>query len=218
MMGPTGSGKTNFINRLTGVEEERAAHQLKSHTQRVREFAVNMSKDRQYVFVDTPGFDDTDRSDRDILRLIAMWLEKKYRGNVTLSGIIYTHCITDNRMSGSVCKNLDMFARLCGDRAAGGVRLVTTMWDRAKNRELAENRVSQLEQNFWRPLIDAGARHERFEENSPRRAWEIINDLTGGEALLIQEELVDGGRKLNETTAGQTLYTQFQKLLQEQKE
>lgn len=218
LMGPTGSGKSNFINQLRGAREERAAHQLKSHTQVVREFQYT-SKDRQYVFVDTPGFDDTYRTDRDILREIAEWLEQKYRGKVTLSGIIYTHRITDNRMSGSVCKNLDMFARLCGDKAAGGVRLVTTMWDKAKNRELAESRVSQLEGNFWKPLIDAGARHKRFDENSSRCAWEITDDLTGGtEALLLQEELVDAARKLNETTAGQALYTQFQKLLHEQKE
>lgn len=42
-------------------------------------------------------------------------------------GIIYTHRITDNRMSGSVCKNLDMFSRLCGDGTAERVRLMTTM-------------------------------------------------------------------------------------------
>lgn len=47
-----------------------------SHTQTVREFTVN-SKDQQYVFVDTPGFANTFRSDEDILRTIAEWLEKQ---------------------------------------------------------------------------------------------------------------------------------------------
>ncbi|KAI6111705.1 P-loop containing nucleoside triphosphate hydrolase protein [Pisolithus thermaeus] len=219
LMGPTGSGKTNFINQLTGTREAKAQHQLKSHTQGVQEFTVNLSNGRKYVFVDTPGFDDTYRSDRDILRTIAEWLEKKYRGKVKLTGIIYTHRITDNRISGSVCKNLDMFARLCGDKAARGVRLVTTMWDAVKDMAIAEHRVSQLESDFWKPLINEGARHKRFEGNSPRCAWEIVADLTeGGEVLLLQEELVDVARKLNETTAGQALYSQFQKLLHEQKE
>ncbi|KAI6114520.1 hypothetical protein F5141DRAFT_1213718 [Pisolithus sp. B1] len=188
------------IGEVKRIKEEKAAHQLRSHTQGVKEYSVNLSNGRQYVFVDTPGFDDTYRSDRDILRTIAEWLEKKYRGKVKLSGIIYTHRITDNRISGSVCKNLDMFARLCGDKAASGVRLVTTMWDTVKDITIAENRVSQLESNFWKPLINEGARHKRFEGNSPRK------------------KLVDVARKLNETTAGQALYTQFQKLLHEQKE
>jgi len=219
-MGPTGSGKSNFINKLTGTREERGAKNLTSCTQDIREFVVDISG-RHYVFVDTPGFDDTYRSDRDILRTIADWLEKKYRGNVKLAGVIYTHRITDNRMSGSVCKNLDMFGRLCGDKAAERVRLVTTMWDKVKGQEVAESRVRQLEGNFWKPLIDAGAHHERFSHNNQASAWKIVQGLTGDTealALLLQEELVDAERRLNETTAGKALYSQFQKLLQEQKE
>ena len=142
----------------------------------------------------------------------------RYKGKVKLSGVIYTHRISDNRMSGSVCKNLDMFGRLCGDNAAQRVRLVTTMWDKVKDTNTAENRVAQLEGNFWKPLIDAGARHKRF-ENTPKSAWDIVRDATGeSEALLLQEELVDADRRLNETTAGKALYTQFQRLLQEQKD
>ncbi|KAI6025263.1 hypothetical protein BKA83DRAFT_687455 [Pisolithus microcarpus] len=219
VMGPSGSGKTNFINQLTNTRGDRAAHQSYSHTWSVREYTVNLTKDRRYVFVDTPAFDATYRSDWDILRVIAEWLEKKYRRKVNLNGIIYTHRITDVRMFGPVWKNLDMFGRLCGDRAAGGVRLVSTMWDQVRDGELVESRVSQLEKNFWRPLIEAGARHKRFEENSSRCAWEIIGDLTGGgEPLLLQQELADVGMKLNETTAGQAVYAQLQKRLHEQKE
>ncbi|KAI5998593.1 hypothetical protein EDD15DRAFT_2240274 [Pisolithus albus] len=220
VMGPMGSGKTNFINKLTGTKEEQEAHQFKSYTHSIKEFTVNLSRDRQYVFADIPAFDDPSRSDQDTLRTIAEWLGKnRYRANVKLKGIIYTHRITDERMSRSVCKNLEIFSRLCGDKAAGGVRLVTTMWDQVENKEFAENRVSQLETNVWKPLIDAGARHKRFEENSSGCAWGIVEDLTGkGEALLLQEELVDMKRKLNETTAGKFLYTQIHNLWQEQKE
>ncbi|KAG6335336.1 hypothetical protein ID866_3747 [Astraeus odoratus] len=219
IMGPTGSGKSNFINKLTGTREERGAGGLKSCTQGIREFTVDLANGHHYVFVDTPGFDDTYRSDRDILRTIADWLENKYRGSVKLAGVIYTHRITDNRMSGSVCKNLDMFGRLCGDKAAARVRLVTTMWDKVKDQQVASNRVAQLEGNFWKPLLEEGARHEKFRGNNQASAWKIVEGLTGDtEALLLQEELVDAERRLNETTAGKALYSQFQKLLQEQKE
>ncbi|KAI6103942.1 hypothetical protein EDD16DRAFT_1639835, partial [Pisolithus croceorrhizus] len=66
-MGLTGSERSNFVNIVTGTREEKAAGQLKSHMQTIREFTANLSN-RQYVFVDTPGFDETYRSDRDILR------------------------------------------------------------------------------------------------------------------------------------------------------
>lgn len=66
-----------FINKLTGIREEGAANQLQPHTQDIEEYIVNLSNNRQYVFVDTPGFNNPSRSDRDIQRTIAGWLEKK---------------------------------------------------------------------------------------------------------------------------------------------
>ncbi|KAI6038324.1 P-loop containing nucleoside triphosphate hydrolase protein [Pisolithus marmoratus] len=210
LMGLTGSGRSNFINKLTGAREEESAGQLRSHTQGIRETRIKQDT-RQYVFVDTPGFDDTDRDERDILRTIAEWLERSYRGNLKL---------TDNRMSASVCNYLHLFHRLCGERAAERVRLVTTMWDNVRDVNLAERRALQLETIYWRPLIDAGSRHERF-NNSSRSAWEIVRGLAGeGRALLIQEEMVDAERGLDDTAAGKTLtrFTQFKKALQEKKQ
>ncbi|KAI6021114.1 P-loop containing nucleoside triphosphate hydrolase protein, partial [Pisolithus marmoratus] len=218
LMGPSGSGRSNFIGKLTGNKEDSTAHRLKPHTQEIREVTVNLSDDRHYVFLDTPGFGDTNRSDRDILCMIAEWLEKRYHKEVKLTGIIYFHRITDNRMSESVCENLDMFNRLCGERAAERVRFVTTMWDNVRDAKVAESRVLHLEGNFWKPLIDRGARHEHF-ENTFESAWRIVRGLTGeGEAPLIQEELMDVDSESNETTADRTLYTQFQQLLHEQQE
>ncbi|KAI6013387.1 hypothetical protein PISMIDRAFT_64496, partial [Pisolithus microcarpus 441] len=114
-------------------------------------------KGRQYMFMDTPGFNHNYRSDSNILCMIVVWLEKKYCRRVNLSGIMYTHHVTDDWMTGSVCKNLEMFVQLCGDKATGGVQLVTTMWEKVKNKDIAESRVSQLENKFWKPLIEAGA-------------------------------------------------------------
>ncbi|KAI6045344.1 P-loop containing nucleoside triphosphate hydrolase protein, partial [Pisolithus marmoratus] len=241
VMGPTGSGKSNFINKLTGSQEESRANGLKSCTQDIREFIVNLDGGKRYVFVDTPGFDDTYKSDREILRTIADWLEEncsllhhknRYRGDVKLTGVVYTHRISDNRMSGSVCKNLDLFGKLCGENAAQRVRLVTTMWDKQPaNTTIWQNRASQLEGNFWKPLISLGARHERF-NNTQKSAWNIVNglvqartplvqgqsvDASVANALLIQEEMVVAEKELNETSAGKTLYSRLRQALLEQK-
>ena len=131
------------------------------------------------------------------------------------------HRISDNRMSGSVSRNLDLFNRLCGDKAIEHVRLVTSMWDAKVDKTGAkeESREAELTNNFWKSLIDAGAQYERF-ENNKESAWHIIRDATteGSEAVLLQEELVDNERRLNETTAGKAIYSRFETLLQVQKE
>ena len=51
-----------------------------------------------------------------------------------LSGILYLHRITDNRMAGTPLKNLQVFQKLCGRDALGKVYLTTTMWDEAERR------------------------------------------------------------------------------------
>jgi len=109
-----------------------------------------------------------------------------------------------------------MFSQLCGVHAAKRVRLVTTMWDDVADTNTAEKRVTELEGTFWKPLIDAGARHLRF-RNTPESAWNIIRDAIGdSEVLLIQEELVDAKRRLDETTMGKPPCSRFQGLVQEQ--
>ena len=88
-MGATGSGKTSvrmasnrLVYQLTCVQlinmasgsSLRVGRGLRSSTAEVQladEFTLD---GRPVVLIDTPGFDDTDRSDTDILRLIAAFL------------------------------------------------------------------------------------------------------------------------------------------------
>ncbi len=53
------------------------------------------------LLIDTPGFDDSKRSDTEILTEISRLLATQYKLVVTLKGIIYLHRITDNRFQGS---------------------------------------------------------------------------------------------------------------------
>lgn len=66
-MGPTGSGKTS-VGEETARFDSLAINVAYANHQRVSSWLF-----RQCVFVDTPGFDGTYRSDRDILRMIAEW-------------------------------------------------------------------------------------------------------------------------------------------------
>ncbi|KAF8441308.1 P-loop containing nucleoside triphosphate hydrolase protein [Boletus edulis BED1] len=225
IMGPTGSGKSNFINKFTGNTERQKASNLKSDTQDVTPYPISYQGLR-VVLVDTPGFDDTYRQDSDILRVIADWLIKKYPDGTPLkiAGIIYVHRITDNRMSGSAYRNLQMFGRLCGSVPLPRTRLITTMWDQSKDQAAGIRRETQLKDDFgfWRALIQGGARAHKF-HNTAESAQEIVGSLLrmgnieDGEELLLQEELIEQQKRLNETEAGKMIYNRLQKLLADQR-
>ena len=125
-------------------------------------------------------------------------------------------------MGGSPHRNLRMFGELCGDQAVKKVVLVTTMWDRGTtdHQQTHNQRENELFQKYWKTMIGHGASTARF-SNSADSAWKIVDIILKKhetEVLLLQEELVDLKRALNETQAGKTLYSDLQKLLAEQRD
>lgn len=225
-MGPTGSGKSYFIDLLTGQSGQRAGNSLASVTSNIEATRMPLPSDpkKNIVLIDTPGFDDTTRSDMEILSMISHWLKTTYERDVKLSGLIYLHRITDNRMAGSPYKNLRMFGELCGDLAMNQVVLVTTMWERVVG-PIGESREKELHSIFWKSLREKGSEVDSLKIASYQEAWKIINKVVNRhlqnkqtEAVLLQEELVDQKIKLSETHAGKALYTDLQRKLAEQKE
>jgi predicted GTPase len=93
-MGPTGSGKSHvrdisyvvfsissgvkIIDTLTGQPGRRSGSRLEPCTSDVS--AVRLLNhpvhDDRLVLVDTPGFDDTNKSDLDVLQIVSNWLQK----------------------------------------------------------------------------------------------------------------------------------------------
>lgn len=123
-------------------------------------------------------------------------------------------------MGGTPLKNLRMFGELCGDAAMTRVSLVTTMWDQIQDIGLGEGRERELRENFWKVMLDSGSKMARF-GNDVKSARQIVDVLVAEkrerETLLLQEELVDLKKRLNETHAGRLLYSNLQKLLDEQR-
>ena len=86
-------------------------------------------KDGKRLFlIDTPGFDDTYKSDTDILREVANWLSEAYQRKIQLTGIVYLHRTLDVRLGGAAMKKLRMSKQLCGPEGLSSVVLTTTMW------------------------------------------------------------------------------------------
>ena len=124
-------------------------------------------------------------------------------------------------MAGTPHRNLRMFGELCGDQAVRKVVLVTTMWDKIqRDPSTGVRRENELFENYWKTMINYGASTARF-SNTPDSAWKIVDLILKEhetEVLLLQEELVDLKRSLNETQAGKTLYSDLQRLLAEQRD
>ena len=109
VMGVTGAGKSSFISLLCDSRTKiDIGHDLQSCTAQVGVYACERYPQRTIYFIDTPGFDDTIRSDTEVLRELAHWFSKSYSDNIKLNGILYFHRISDNKMQGSAKKHLMM--------------------------------------------------------------------------------------------------------------
>ena len=139
-----------------------------------------------------------------------------------LGGVIYLHDITEKRIRGTTNRNLDMFHQLCGDKALTRVILGTTNWG-GVDKITGEDREKELATNFWKTMIDSGSEILPFNRTKESARF-ILNTILdqfrfdeNGEiknkiALRIQTELVEKGRNISETAAGQELKRQFEKM------
>ena len=173
-------------------------------TQDVEEVPCRIG-DRNVILVDTPGFNDTVRSDTEILMSLVDWMKESYKEK-ELSGIIYLHSISDVRMTRSSLQNLRMFRKLCGDDNLQNVILATTKWGTTpENDALAREKELCDNNEFWGLMIKDRALVERF-ENTKESARYLVEKIlkTGKETFTpkIQHEVVEQGKKLSDTDAG----------------
>jgi len=193
LMGPTGAGKSSFINKVTG-RDSGVGHNLESYTT------------------------DIGMTDMEILKMIADWLTETYKLDIKLAGILYFHRISDNRVAGTPLKNLRMFEKLCGKNAFKNIILTTTMWDHV-DEETGLQREKELKGEYWRAMINQGSKTVRY-RNTHDSAWSILDGIIGHKrhAVLLQKEMVDMEKQLRETDAGQTLYNVLESLVKRQQE
>ncbi|PVF94277.1 hypothetical protein CPB86DRAFT_828699 [Serendipita vermifera] len=214
VVGPTGSGKSTFVNVASG-STLRVGDGLESCTQDIQASNPFMLDGKQIVLFDTPGFDDSNLDDVEILRRVAVYLSTIYQKGKKLSGILYFHRICDFRMNGISVKNFRMFSELCGEEAMKNVAIVTNMWELVIQRA-GEARETQLKTttNFFGAAIAAGARMVRHENNS-KSAQDILRSLIPNvpEPLRIQKETADQNLELHQTSAGKVLRKEQEELI-----
>ena len=194
----------------------RIGHDLNSCTTEIATYTVSIAG--QVVrLIDTPGFDDTNRSDSDILSVIGLTLAKIYEERIPLLGVVYLHRISDPRVGGASRKSVRILEAMVGAQAFGSVLLATTMWDKVSLAE-GDKREKELVSNpeFFGTICHYGQvsgamvlRHTGTRDS----AGEIIRRFISRQrslrqmqtVLLIQRQLVDEGLSLEETTAGRVV-------------
>lgn len=163
--------------------------------------------------IDTPGFDDTYRSDAEILELLARWLRKNYYQGVELTGAILLQPINGNRIQGSERRRLRLFEKICGPNCFSKIVIATTMWDEISCDAMSFRRMQDrvVSTDCWGTMAAGGARVERHDNNADS-ARRIVSMLCGQSVpmkLLMQEELGHNGGTLAGTSAGHQLYSEL---------
>ncbi|PPQ70168.1 hypothetical protein CVT24_003895 [Panaeolus cyanescens] len=159
IMGPTGAGKSTFIEALAGTGSSIigiSSGQLDGYTQQVTAYKVeNVTKrytDRDWpiYLLDTPGFADPNISEFEIVSGVRRWMGNN--GVTFVDLILYMNPITVTRLPGTQREVIKTFKDLTGEQTANKVTIVTTMWDMAHNeraKERAKSNFKQL-QDVWK--------------------------------------------------------------------
>jgi len=191
---------TKFVEKATGIHGL-VGDGLESSTQELSVFRFTLPGDdnSSICLVDTPGFDNTNRADYEVFKMISKWLIEtyvqtsfvlrsilifscsiSYSRQIGLAGLLYFHRISDNRMSGRPLNNLHYFRQLC-ENELDRVILTTTMWDEV-DEKTGTNREDVLQTDFWKPLIDHGSSVKRF-LNDTASAFDILRPIVQGASI-----------------------------------
>lgn len=155
------------------------------------------------MLVDTPGFNDTYRCEKEILQEITSWLSKTYASGKQLNGIIYLHPIINTRVEGSSLLSLQIFRKLCGRRFYDHIFLCTTFWD-IVNQQVGERRERDLcnSEELWGLMRRQGA--GIFRLSNYHQSKDILREIANKPSMVldVQLEVVDKGLPIESTSAG----------------
>src|SRR6266545_3316795 len=138
----------------------------------------------------------------------------RYKREIRLTGLLYFHRISDNRMAGTPLKNLRMFEKLCGEDF-NGIVLTTTMWSEV-DEESGEERERELKDEYWKSMIERGSSVKRFlytRQSALEMLTPILEEVDKRSALLLQTEMNEFHLQLKETSAGRMMYMELGELV-----
>jgi hypothetical protein len=221
VMGETGAGKSYFVKALAPDNESVVVgHSMKScsspHTRFNSVFLTSgtgtqismgvhsMVGGTDVYLVDTPGFNDTVRSNGDIILEISKGLLAQKALGMKLMGIIYLHDITQYKWTGALKRQLKIVKLIAGQENFKHILLVTTKWGDEARKDEFEDRQAELEDDYWEDLVGKGARVLKF-DGTAESAKGIVSQLNSNVdvELALQRQMTTGPHvHLNDTEVG----------------
>ncbi|KAF9089777.1 hypothetical protein BGX27_002408, partial [Mortierella sp. AM989] len=202
VLGLTGAGKSYLIREISG-QDVKVGDDLGSCTQKIEPVRCQISG-QSVIILDTPGFDDTNRSDTEVLADVADYLALLYSRNFKVCGIIYLYNIDEIRYRGNAARNLEMFEKLCGEHSFKNVVMLTRGWG-SDALPSALKKENTLKNNYWKLYLEAGCRIDRYlDVDDLIRIFDTIIQRSPV-VLDIQREMVDEEKPLDRTAAGELL-------------
>jgi hypothetical protein len=147
-------------------------------------------KGTNYILVDTPGFDDTNRPDSEIIEQILGWIKTCLLEGTRLNGVIYLHRISDPRMGGTALRNNRMFRKLVGADALKNVILATTFWEGIPP-QVGAQREKELCSNpdFWGGMLERGAKMAKLTKTR-ESGLALLEKISADETVVLDDESV----------------------------
>ncbi|CAG7850000.1 SubName: Full=Uncharacterized protein {ECO:0000313/EMBL:CCA72588.1} [Serendipita indica DSM 11827] len=152
VLGPCGVGKSQLISHGANLGGRGVVHSLGAGTERVEIVRTTLNGE-PVVFIDTPGFDESFMSPITILTAVSETLDEN---KLKVDMVLYLHRITDNRMAGSILKNLGLFQGICGGIAMQNVIVVLTMCGKVPI-PVKDARLAELKRDYWAEIAKQGA-------------------------------------------------------------
>lgn len=211
VLGLTGAGKTTFINHITNSSFP-VGHGMNACTT-TSDYATTLIDGVEVAFVDTPGLDDPEKSDAEVVIDVTTWIEKHLGGKRQVTAALYLHSIATRKMHGSAIRNFNIFSKLVGSNSMKNVGLVSTHWDTVPAID-AEDREAYLIANAWSIMIASGARIYRL-HNDQDSSHNMAVDLLKAQPtfIKIQREMAKEfeAKPLSRTEVGEDVYRELQK-------
>ncbi|TDL18404.1 hypothetical protein BD410DRAFT_793306 [Rickenella mellea] len=202
VMGPTGTGKTSFINAASKSDFP-VSDDLNSCTKTVDETKPFIVGSHNVVLVDTPGLGHSHIEDLDVLRPIAEYLETAYSRNMQLSGIVYMHPFPDPRIEATARQYFRVFCKLWG---VDNLKHVTVVLPPPNGIPNINGPKQHLIPSIFQPVVKAGGRiiNHDFTHGCTK---DILRAIVARQSVVlkIQHELVDLKKSLRYTDAGAAL-------------